>query len=256
LFPLNAERAYTLGLQKFAQILAEETNRILVPQLQSILASAAEISPPKNDSVRLDQGFAKKIADLLLATRASVDRRFPEREMRRLAREAGEDIARMNKKEITKVLSSVLGVDIFTPSPFLEDAMEAFIAQNVSLIKTIPERHFAKVESQVFEAIRSGQRHEELAEEIEEGYGVSESNAARIARDQTNKFNGQLTMLEQTNAGVESYIWRTALDERVRPEHAEREGEQFNWTEPPEDGHPGEPINCRCSSEPALEGLL
>ena len=46
------------------------------------------------------------------------------------------------------------------------------------------------------------------------------------------------------------YVWRTMQDEKVRPEHAEREGEVFCWDEEPEGGHPGEDYNCRCWAEP------
>jgi SPP1 gp7 family putative phage head morphogenesis protein len=60
----------------------------------------------------------------------------------------------------------------------------------------------------------------------------------------------------QTELGVKQYTWRTSLDERVRPEHQEREGEVFSWAKPPKDGHPGQPINCRCTADPDLSAIL
>ena len=36
------------------------------------------------------------------------------------------------------------------------------------------------------------------------------------------------------------YIWHTVGDDKVRPEHAARDGTIFSWTNPPEGGHPGE----------------
>lgn len=42
------------------------------------------------------------------------------------------------------------------------------------------------------------------------------------------------------------YIWHTAQDGKVRPEHAEREGQVFEWRNPPEGGHPKEDHGCRC----------
>ena len=70
------------------------------------------------------------------------------------------------------------------------------------------------------------------------------------------KLNGQLTMLRQSAYGVEAYIWRTSLDERVRQMHADRDGERFEWSTPPEDGHPGMPIQCRCVAEPDIDAQL
>ena len=49
------------------------------------------------------------------------------------------------------------------------------------------------------------------------------------------------------------YIWRTQGDDRVRSEHAAREGEVFDFDDPPEDGNPGEAENCRCWAEPIEE---
>lgn len=46
------------------------------------------------------------------------------------------------------------------------------------------------------------------------------------------------------------YIWNTQGDEKVRESHATRAGEMFSFDDPPEDGNPGEPENCRCWAEP------
>jgi hypothetical protein len=46
------------------------------------------------------------------------------------------------------------------------------------------------------------------------------------------------------------YIWRTAGDKNVRPEHAENEGKIFAWSNPPKTGHPGADYGCRCQAEP------
>lgn len=51
-------------------------------------------------------------------------------------------------------------------------------------------------------------------------------------------------------ADAKAYIWRTMLDGRVRPEHRRREGVRFDWSRPPDDGHPGQAPNCRCHPEP------
>ena len=83
-------------------------------------------------------------------------------------------------------------------------------------------------------------------------YRVSKSKAKLIARDQTGKLYGEINQARQDEAGITSYIWRTSMDERVRDEHAEREGQEFEWCAPPDDGHPGIPIQCRCEAEPVL----
>jgi SPP1 gp7 family putative phage head morphogenesis protein len=82
---------------------------------------------------------------------------------------------------------------------------------------------------------------------------VTDSRARLIARDQTAKLNGELTQIRQQDLGVESYVWRTVGDERVRDTHEENDGQTFAWSDPPaETGHPGEDYQCRCWAEPIL----
>lgn len=46
------------------------------------------------------------------------------------------------------------------------------------------------------------------------------------------------------------YTWRTAGDDKVRGTHAAQHGRVFSWANPPEHGHPGQEVNCRCWPEP------
>lgn len=165
---------------------------------------------------------------------------------------------RFNRQQFHAVFRSVFGVDIFTTEPFLADLLAAWEAENIKLIKSIPSQYLDQLHGKIVAAVRAGKPSKVIAEVVRETFDLPRNRAKLIARDQIGKLNGQLTMARQKNIGVESYVWRTSLDERVREEHKHREGEKFNWDEPPKDGHPGNPINCRCSAEavfPDLEDL-
>jgi len=49
------------------------------------------------------------------------------------------------------------------------------------------------------------------------------------------------------------YIWHTMGDNHVRSEHAARNGQIFDFDNPPEGGNPGDAPNCRCWAEPIEE---
>lgn len=100
-----------------------------------------------------------------------------------------------------------------------------------------------------------GVRVEELQKMLQERGDVSESRAELIARDQTLKTLGGINEARQKDAGVDSYTWSTSLDERVRPDHEELEGQVFSWGSPPEPGHPGEDFQCRCVAIPVIDEL-
>ena len=126
--------------------------------------------------------------------------------------------------------------------------------ENVSLIKSIDARYFDDIEGVIKEAVRKGRPTSEVIALLQDRYAVSRSRAELIARDQVGKLNGAITESKQTALGVTHYRWSTSLDARVRPEHRVREGLVFAWKDPPEDGHPGEPIRCRCVAIAILPG--
>jgi SPP1 gp7 family putative phage head morphogenesis protein len=148
-----------------------------------------------------------------------------------------------------------VGIDLGS-EPTIGPHLAEAVRENVRLIRTIPENLLNDVEGIVSRGVRRGRRASEMAKEIQKRFKVNENKAKLIARDQTSKLNGELTQLRQTSLGIRRYIWLTARDERVRPEHEDRDGEIFRWDEPPEDGHPGEPINCRCVAQPILDDIL
>jgi SPP1 gp7 family putative phage head morphogenesis protein len=168
----------------------------------------------------------------------------------------GRSAADYGAQTFEQELGAIIGIQPLDEEPWLTPALEAWNASNVQLIKNLAPRHMADVEDLVAETWRSGKRAEDLARDLQARLGISERRAMLIARDQIGKLNGQLQMVRQASYGVDGYIWRTSLDERVRQVHADREGERFGWGDPPPDGHPGMPIQCRCVAEPDIDAQL
>lgn len=69
-----------------------------------------------------------------------------------------------------------------------------------------------------------------------------------ISSDQVIKITQGLTEAKCKALGLNQYKWQTMEDDRVRPTHAANNQKIFDWDNPPaETGHPGTPINCRCT---------
>lgn len=60
--------------------------------------------------------------------------------------------------------------------------------------------------------------------------------------------------LEKKEESEEFYVWRTMGDEKVRPSHADMNGQLFRWNESTGEGHPGDAYNCRCWAEQVYAG--
>lgn len=256
LFPDLIEFRYRKALKELAGKMRQAVAEIVLPELRGMVAAS-----PSRDSERLDETVAEKLAALMRAVGLSLEDDFAEEELSRIVEGVGEDLSSFNRLQVHKVFRSVLGIDLLSSEPGMAEVMGAFVRENVSLIKSVESQYLGEVEQVILRGMRSGLRHEAIAKQLvgapEAGFvsraGKAEARAELIARDQTNKLYGQLTEIRQRAAGVEEYIWRTALDARVRDEHAAREGEKFSWSDPPSDGHPGEPINCRCYAEPVID---
>jgi SPP1 gp7 family putative phage head morphogenesis protein len=182
-----------------------------------------------------------------------------DQELQQLAERMARSTSEFQRTQLGRQIQAGLGIELdrlIAFEPDLAERIQGFVSENVALIKSLPDRYFQEIERTVIAAIREGKRNEEVAADMEERYSIASSRATLIARDQIGKFYGELQQARQTQLGIDRYIWRTVRDNRVRPDHEEREGEIFAWDDPPEDGHPGEPIQCRCWAEPILDDIL
>jgi SPP1 gp7 family putative phage head morphogenesis protein len=180
---------------------------------------------------------------------------FRPRDLYAVAAEFGERTSRFNKQQLGAQVHAAIGVPLSAIEKPVRDRLDEFAARNVDLIKTVPDRYFDSLRQTVLEAFRVGDPPASMAADLADRYEISKSDALRIARDQIGKLNGQVNQDRQRSMGLDSYIWRGVQDNRERDEHLEREGLLFSWDDPPPDGHPGEPIQCRCSPEPNFAAL-
>ena len=172
-----------------------------------------------------------------------------------LARQTFERAKGYTGREVTRKYKGAVGVEPLVNADTRALA-DAFVQENVALIRDLPAKQLTQIEAEVIQAIERGERAGALSKIIRALSGVAKKRAELIARDQMGKAVSQLNQKRQQDLGISRYIWRTTGDERVRPEHVARNGETFSWSDPPADGHPGEPINCRCTAEPVFADVL
>jgi SPP1 gp7 family putative phage head morphogenesis protein len=139
---------------------------------------------------------------------------------------------------------------------FSEAKRDRWATANARLITKIAARHVERIADVVEAGMSAGSRASVIAARIKETTRISARRAAGLARDQVASLQGQVVAARQTRLGVTRYRWRTVGDSRVRTAHSRREGQIFSWKSPPSDGHPGQPINCRCTAEPVLDDVL
>lgn len=249
----HAHLALQLGILRKVKAAVE---RLLLPQLAELARQARTHSARDSAGVRAD-GYVDVLASIMDALEAAArEAQGRDRDLLGDLAQLGRQVDGFNGRETTRTIRELTGIELTAAAPGLDDKIATFARQNAQLIKSVPADYLYDIEQATLRYLREGRRAEELAGELEDRYGVAANRAALIAVDQIGKLNGELTEARHTNLGITRYYWRTAGDERVRPDHARRDGEIFEYAHPPEDGNPGFPIRCRCYADPLIEDLL
>jgi len=256
--PRQLERAYATQLLRIVDRVREALAPLLA-ELPRLLE--------RNARARADAGEGDRLRTLIAEALARVRGFVDPTQLDALAKQLGHNVSSFSAAQLRRQIIAALGVDVFASEAGLVAIVDGFAAENVSLITNLATKLVSDVEGATTRALANATRHTDLAKEIDKIMGISKNRAKLIARDQIGKLNGKINRKRQTNLGINKYIWRTGKDRRVRGtpggafpnakySHFAREGKTFSWDEPPPDGHPGEPVLCRCGAEPDFDELL
>lgn len=134
--------------------------------------------------------------------------------------------------------------------------MQALMAEQVTLIKSIPLDAAKRVHKLTIEGIEDSTRASDISKAIQESGDVAKSRADLIARTEVARTASTLTEARALHVGSPGYFWRTSGDGDVRESHREMEGKFVAWDDPPTldgmKGHAGQFPNCRCYPEPVI----
>jgi hypothetical protein len=184
---------------------------------------------------------------------------------------------KFNSKQWDKAAKENLGVEFPIYEDWWPNLRETWIKENYETISSSAKDYIGKVNRQVENAITNGWSVGQLTEAIMKiSRKITDTDAARLARDQIGKLNGQVTQARMEAVGLDMYVWSTSGDERVRgdpgglypsarPSHYAMDGRLCRWDNPTvysEDRgkhwiprhsdwvqlHPGYDYNCRCTA--------
>jgi len=151
----------------------------------------------------------------------------------------------------------------FKPTRASAQAYRAVAAENVGLIKSIPQQYLTDVQAQVWQSVKAGADMSTLAENLRESYGVATRRAALIARDQNNKAKAVIEDVRRQQLGIQEAFWQHSHAGKVpRPTHVKMNGKRYEIGKGMYDPHekkyvwPGQLVNCRCTSRPIIPGYV
>jgi uncharacterized protein with gpF-like domain len=148
----------------------------------------------------------------------------------------------------------------FELTPAMRDAFNASLAENIGLIRSIPEEYLRKVEGIVARSYATGRDLETMVKHLRRLYPQASNRAVLIARDQSNKANAVVIRARQLELGIDEALWLHSHGGKVpRPDHLAADGRRYKVAEGCKISgvfiQPGELINCRCTSRSVLPGF-
>lgn len=260
-FPAGIEREYARISREYMRLLKEAIEEE-IPALKKQIMK-------ERGTYRADY-HADGINDVMALLESVLDKiqkKFTEKEHGYGLRRKLESLANLTRKltirEWKKAVDKTLGINImedYYMGEFFQTALDRWVDENVSLIKTISADTLGDMRTIVKDGFVNGKSTTSIMKEIQHKYNVEKSHAKLLARDQIGKLNASVTEAQQRDAGVEEYIWDDCGDGRVRESHKALNGKKFRWDTPPvvdaKTGrrcHPGQDYQCRCRAKPVFK---
>jgi SPP1 gp7 family putative phage head morphogenesis protein len=214
----------------------------------------AEINPELAMDATAAEELQKAIRELRTRWLGRFDKLAEE-----LAAHFAKSVAERSDADLKRILKKGgIAID-FQMTPAMKESVSAIVQENVSLIKSIPEKYLGSVEGSVMRSVVAGRDLHSLYEDLTKNFGVTKRRAELITRDQSNKATSALLKVRYTEAGIVEAIWRHSRAGRdKRPSHVANSGKKFNvatgWYDPDakEWIRPGQLVNCRCGMVPIL----
>lgn len=239
-YPLTVERFLAGQLLVLAKRFTSRVRKIVLPKI----ADFAKPEPERMDARGGDLQSKKAAALLGGQMRKAAEDVFSKKALRNLTDQAARRVEAHSKDQFRKI-----GIDP-KKEPDLKWLINGWSRDIAERVKGITTEQITKLQTILSEG---GARHAEtIARDIEEQLGVTENRANFIARDSIGTLNSQVTRYRLEAAKIRYYVWTSMRDDRVREKHEELDGEVFDvdGEGDPEEGHPGEPPNCRCVQWP------
>ena len=211
-FPKLVEIRYSAWLQ-----------RILAPMATIAKQWAREQYPKALEAYRKDEwgyhadadshSLVLGLTDPLKRNQLSLDLDTGAASIAATAESVNQWVAKRYAMERAILLGNVYDVS----EPWVAGALYEWELTNRKLVTSLVGEHLTRVESMVLEAVQTGKRPEVLVLDIlKANKNLSVNRAKLIARDQIGKLLSLLTERRSREIGLDTYVWKTAMDERVR----------------------------------------
>jgi SPP1 gp7 family putative phage head morphogenesis protein len=161
--------------------------------------------------------------------------------------------------DFTKTVTKKIGIKVDITEGQRAAITEGFSNNLKLFIKDFADEQTLLLRQDVEKAVFAGIRAESLQKVIRDRFGVSESKAKFLAKQEINLLTSKYKQAKYQDAGLNKYRWSIS-NVRTRPDHRDLNGKIFFYDDPPitnqETGarnNPLEDFGCNCIDIPIIE---
>lgn len=199
--------------------------------------------------------FASVLLRLAKTAKKSLLKQFSNDRIEVISQKALGKLDKKSKEEFYKRVAAKTGINVadLIAKEGLKSTTNALVAETSQWIQTLRDDTFQKFTNNTLFAMSQGESLDTIVSQFDDVVSERKNHAKFLARNQVQNYNSITTKIRAQNLGITRAVWETAGDERVRPSHAEREGQEFDLAEglySSIDGLyllPGTDYNCRCT---------
>jgi len=228
-----------MGMRRMGKTFAAAVEKKLLAKVEDFAGREERRADAATDD---PEDVAKAAAKLIGGIKRSVAPRA-KRDAAKTIGKIPDAVHRHSKREFER-----LGINL-AEEPEMGKLIKSWRRHNVDRVGGLLDDELDTLEELLANSV--GRTPKQLTARILERLDVTTRKAQYLARNQTLTLNGQINARRQQAAGIEEFIWSSSGDERVRDEHQDLDGKRFRYDDPPSEGVPGEPPNCRCVATPA-----
>lgn len=204
---------YLRELRKLANSLKKQVREKIIPMLKT-----SQVTEVTTDSVSSIIAQLELLRNDMLNVTPFADR---------VSKEVVESVNANSKNKFLVGVNAAVGVNLtrVLKEENLTDIVALQRQKNKVLIKSIPEEFLKGVEITVQNGLAQGLRPEAIAKQLNGIKGISsvfgklDNRVKMIARNEISTINANINKARFQNLGIKIYQWKTAQDDRVRPDH-------------------------------------
>jgi SPP1 gp7 family putative phage head morphogenesis protein len=260
---VSLEMRYARSLNSLINQMTQETKSLIKKLFQEDVSKKFFESQKKQEAMDASIGGQAKTLMNWLTNKFSKLFSLKAKNMAEKMLVGAEKTSKTNLHASLEKLTGGLSLKTSIITKDMESIQTAIIAENVSLIKSIPQEYFKQVTGAVMRSIQ-GEGIKQLIPDIEKYDGMTKRRATLIAQDQTRKAYNTINKQRMVSLGIKQFEWiHTRGSQSPRKSHLKMNGkifsfenlikEQANMEIPSKDrGLPGIAPNCRCTFRPII----